>query len=241
MPFLFGASCFLCGSGGILTMGYLYEMHAHTCDVSPCGRVTPERLVALYLAAGYSGVVITNHLSRHVYREREDWPWEQKVDYFLNGYRRAKEAGGLTILLGMEITFWESDNDYLVYGLTEDFLYEHGDLRELGIARFHALAQKNQLLVFQAHPFRNNMKVVDPQFLDGIETNNGNSHHDSRNTIAQLWARQHQLLEVSGSDFHYEEDVARGGILLPQPVANNQELLAALRSKPVLLAATDSR
>ena len=76
------------------------------------------------------------------------------------------------MLLGAELRFHGSDNDYLLFGLTEDFLYRHRKIMEMDPASFHELAQKEGILFVQAHPFRNGLKIVDPKHLDGIETYN---------------------------------------------------------------------
>jgi len=48
-----------------------------------------------------------------------------------HGYDEAKKAGdicGVTVLLGMEIAFADSPNDYLVYGVTEELLLRYPEL-----------------------------------------------------------------------------------------------------------------
>ena len=36
-------------------MEYKYELHCHTGAVSRCGRVEPEKIVEMYVEAGYNG------------------------------------------------------------------------------------------------------------------------------------------------------------------------------------------
>lgn len=211
--------------------GFLYETHLHTAGVSTCARVSPEKAMPLYKKAGYAGVVVTDHINASTFSLMRHASWKRKMDHFLKGYRRCKafEDAHFTVLLGAELRFRGSENDYLVYGLTEDFLYRHRRIMEMDPASFHKLAQREGLLFVQAHPFRNGLNVVDPKHLDGIETFNGNPRHDSRNEIAGAWARKFGRLETSGSDFHEHEDLARGGVWLPRPVQTEKELAAALR------------
>lgn len=211
--------------------GYLFETHLHTAGVSTCARVSAEQAMPLYKQAGYAGVVVTDHINSSTFSLMRHASWKRKMDHFLRGYRRCKvfEDAHFTVLLGAELRFHGSGNDYLVYGLTEDFLYRNRRIPAMNPATFHRLAQKEGLLFVQAHPFRNGLNVVDPKHLDGIETYNGNPRHDSRNDIAGAWARKFGLLETSGSDFHEYEDLARGGVLLPQPVHTGAELISALR------------
>lgn len=215
---------------------FLTELHAHTSDTSRCGEVCAKDLVALYKAAGASTVVMTDHLSPSTFEAYKgtDLSWAEKIDIFLQGYRNAKAAAGneLTVLLGMELRFDRKgdNNDYLVYGITEEFLYQNPDLLKMRLASFSKLAHQNGLLIFQAHPFRNGMHIVNPEYLDGVEIYNACVRHNSRNAIAEKWAKLHKLRGSAGSDFHRAEDVARGGILTDKKIETNADLLEVLKS-----------
>ncbi len=212
---------------------YLYEIHAHTSDVSPCAHVKPEKVVEFYQNEGYDGIVITDHMSPVVFKRMAGEPWQIKVDYFLSGYRKALSHAhpGFSVLPGMELCFINDSNDYLVYGFDEDFLYRHEDLTNMNLRQFRKIADDNGLLIFQAHPFRKNMRVVEPRLLDGIEVYNGNSSHNSNNDIAILWADKYGLLKISGSDFHRFFGMRPGGLYFPYSIKTNAELVEALRSK----------
>lgn len=209
--------------------GFLFEMHLHTAGVSTCAHVPAEKSMRLYKQAGYAGVVVTDHINSSTFALMKHASWKRKMNHFLKGYRRCKEfeEEHFTVLLGAELRFHGSDNDYLLFGLTEDFLYRHRKIMEMDPASFHELAQKEGILFVQAHPFRNGLKIVDPKHLDGIETYNGNPRHDSRNEIAKAWAQKFGMLETSGSDFHEREDFARGGVIFSQPVHTGRELVSA--------------
>lgn len=216
---------------------YLYEMHLHTNETSNCAHIDAKVAVEEYIKAGYDGIVVTDHLSPSTYMKkmRELLPWNKKVDFFLRGYKAAKEAaaGRINILLGMELRFRtsEGNNDYLVYGITEEFLYKHPELLHLNIKKFYELAHKNGFLVFQAHPFRVGMKVTDPKFLDGVEIFNGNPRHNSNNDIAEMWAKKYNLMVTSGSDYHELEDLGTGGIWFNNEIKDNKALVEELLKK----------
>ena len=214
-------------------MSCLFEMHAHTKGVSACAHTLPEELAALYENTEYRGIVLTNHLNSSTFRCAgiETAPWREKADFFIDGYRRLKEIldGKMTVLLGFEINFYGKPNDYLVYGATEDFIKSNGDLMAMKIKDFSELAHENGLLFIQAHPFRQNMQMVEPALLDGYEVNNGNPRHDSRNPVAAYWADYvGARVRISGSDFHDPEDACRGGIYFDDDIKTNAELTAAL-------------
>lgn len=216
---------------------FLYEMHFHTKNTSNCAKVKAKDAVEEYIKAGYDGIVVTDHLSSSTYMKygRERLPWNKKIDFFLKGYKEAVKTskGRINVLLGMEIRFRtsEGDNDYLVYGLNEEFLYNHPNLLEMNIKNFYELAKENNFLVFQAHPFRFGMKVTNPKFLDGVEIFNGNPRHNSNNDIAEMWAKKFDLMITSGSDYHEYEDLGTGGIWFSKEITDNKTLVEELKKK----------
>ena len=216
---------------------YLYEMHFHTKNTSNCANVKAKRAVKDYIKAGYDGIVVTDHLSPSTYMKfgRDRLPWEKKVDFFLRGYKEALATadGKINVLLGMELRFntSEGDNDYLVYGITEDFLYNTPNLLDLNSKKFYELCQKNGFLVFQAHPFRVGMKVTNPKSLDGVEIFNGNPRHNSSNDIAEMWAKKYDLMVTSGSDYHETGDLGIGGIWFNKEIKDNKTLVEELLTR----------
>ena len=85
-------------------------------------------------------------------------------------------------------------------------------------------------LVFQAHPYRYS-EPVQPTWLDGVEVMNGNPRHNSQNKRAAAFALEHDLLALSGSDTHQGEDVARGGIQVPDLPQTIHEFVSLLRER----------
>lgn len=216
---------------------FLLEMHAHTSDVSPCAHLDAENVVKQYINEGYDGIIITNHMSDAIFKNIPNASWKDKVEYYLTGYKNAKAFAGdsLTVLLGMEITFRGAHNDYLVYGLDEELLFEQEFIMDIGLKKLKVLAEKNNLLVFQAHPFRKGMLISDYRLLDGIEVYNGHSGHNSSNDIAIMWARKYGLRKLSGSDFHHFFGMRPGGMYFPRHIKTNAELIEALRNNNYIL------
>jgi hypothetical protein len=215
-----------------------FEVHYHTQEVSICASVPAAESVIWYSRLGYDGLVVTDHYTRQFFERIRADDWINAVDAFWAGYAQAERAGrtvGLTVLPGMEIRFDENNNDYLVYGLTRQFLLEHPRLFEMNIRSFGTLARRHNMLVYQAHPLRNTMTIIRPQWLDGIESHNGNPRHDARNDIAALWAHKHSLKELSGSDFHNPGDEGRGGLAFIEPITDNPSLVMALSDQAYTL------
>ncbi len=218
-------------------MSFKTELHCHSTTVSKCASATPELIVERYLKKGYTSLVLTEHFSRFTFNnkkhgDRREDSWGEHVDFFLGGVAALKGAAGdrLHILQGCELRLNTDENDYQIYGDSEEFLRTYPDIMDVDIATLSERVRAAGLLLIQAHPFRNYMRIGDPTLLDGVETYNGTIVHDSRNDIALMWAKRHGLIETSGSDFHRDSDVIYGGIITDEPITSNTELLAVLRS-----------
>lgn len=189
---------------------YKIELHFHTAQSSHCGRVPAEDGVRQYKEAGYSGLVVTDHFSERERGGAGEQKWDKVCECFLHGYRHAKQAAEGTdfqVLLGMEIRFPHNENDFLVYGFTEEFIKEHPWIYMKELPDFRKIAEKEGLYIVQAHPFRPKCVLADIAYLDGIEVYNGNPRHDSHNALALQVAREHDLGMTVGSDFHQPGDL----------------------------------
>ena len=213
-------------------MKFLTELHAHTSGVSPCAHHTPEEVVDLYRANGYPTLVLTNHYTDKILTAAGD-TWEERAEFYLSDYYRMRDYAKekLHILLGMELRFSDSNNDYLIFGLSETFIRENPNLFEMRLKTFFPLAKENGLLVVQAHPFRNNMKIEKPEYLDGYEIYNGHPGHDSRNDIALEWCRKYRKMPTSGTDFHHRGSGTVGGIATEEPILCMEQLTDVLRRR----------
>lgn len=219
------------------------EMHFHTAQSSPCGRVDGAEGIRLYKEAGYEGVVVTDHFSRLYYGDSQANPWTDVVDRFLTGYREAREAGerlGVEVYLGMEICFPDSDNDYLLYGFDEEFLYNNPWLYETDLEDFNKLVQANDLFIAQAHPFRGYCSRADYRHLHGVEVDNANPRHQSHNHLAQAWAQTHELIPITGSDFHQIEDISGNGLIFETMPETIKELVQKIKAEDYKIAELES-
>lgn len=211
------------------------ELHCHSATVSACGRTEPERIVELYLAAGYTSLVLTEHINNATFTcEKYKGPddWQSKIDHYMEGYHRLKQAAGkdLFVILGLECKLLcHSDTDLLVHGVTEEFLRATPDLVYTDFKTFSTRVREAGMLLFQAHPFRNNMLVLNPEYLDGYEIYNGHFKQNSRNDMAEIWAARMQKKVISGTDLHHEDCPIAGGILTEQPITSSADLLKTLR------------
>lgn len=208
------------------------ELHCHSKGASPCARVNGEEIVEKFSKSGYSTLVLSNHFGQNVYEIYGFTDWQAFVDNFVGEYETVKRAAAekLNVLLGIELRFVQNDNDYLVLGITEEFLRANPFFYTMTVAEFHEICKEQGFLLIQAHPFRNRMVIIPPSHLDGVEVFNGHFGHDSRNEIAELWAEKYSLLKTSGTDFHYADVPTNGGILTESKIQNMQELVEVFKS-----------
>ena len=209
---------------------YLFDTHIHTKEASSCSRVFAADIVKRYKELGYDGLIITDHFSASQF-ERHGETYEEQVRKYLSGYRAAKEYEdeNFHIILGMELRFLENDNDYLVYGFDEDFVLNNNLTLYNDPEEFRPVVEENNFIIFQAHPFRIGMTVIDPELLDGVEVYNGHGDHYSRNKIANKWAELHSLRKLSGSDFHGNITLEPGGVYFDEYYTDSKQVAKALR------------
>lgn len=219
------------------------ELHAHTAEVSSCGRMPAAELMERYARAGYGALVVTDHLWNHWGGSQ---PVSERVECYLTGYRLAQEAGtrlGVKVLLGAELRVEPAKEDYLAFGLTEELLPElmaYLDA-EPAISALHEYLRARRVLLVQAHPFRPGLRAMPGDWLDGVEVYNGNPRHDSHNAEALAYGRQVGKVLASGSDAHQAEDVARGGIYAPRWVEDAPGLFRFLSEQPAPRRIEDGR
>lgn len=218
-------------------MSYKTELHCHTSEFSPCSNVSGADTAEKYIAAGYSTVVITNHFVKGARGITDYGELCEKLFCAADIVRRA--AGDrLHVLTGFELCYADpyNPNDYLVYGLTEQDLLEIPEIFDMKPEDFHDFARDHGALVIQAHPFRPNMRVINPWTVDGVEVFNGHPGHHSHNDVAKMWGmcyaeqEDRDYILTSGTDHHNEHHVPNGGIKTDEEIVTMDDLLRALRS-----------
>lgn len=213
-------------------MSFKTELHCHCKEISLCADANVDIVAQKYLDAGYSTIVLTNHFNYDTIRNRDYKDYADFLDQYIDAAEKLQNRVGdqIKILLGMEIRFSNNWNDYLVYGVTPEFLRENLNILDMSLNTFHELVNQHGMLLFQAHPFRFGMTTTNPQCLDGIESHNGHPHHNSNNDIAEVWAEKYKLLRSAGSDYHHEWDNPTSGIITERPILTQEDLLSVLRS-----------
>ena len=124
---------------------YKTELHCHSSEVSCCARADAATLARRYKEAGYRTVVLTNHFSSFTYGHLKCSDWQEWITRFVDGYQRLREAAApdLTVLFGAELRLNNNPNDFLMFGVTEEFLRAHPDIFDMWIEDLHPLALEN--------------------------------------------------------------------------------------------------
>ena len=217
----------------------LYELHAHTSECDLAAHASGAELVRIYHAAGYSGMVITDHYFATFYKwfadELAGKSHREIMARRMAGYYEARNEGerlGFTVLPGAEVRFDRSPygiNDFLVFGCDEEFFLTAPRLNELtSLDELNALLPEHACVVL-AHPFRVNMTVMDPTLLFGIEAHNGLTE-PFRNQMAEDYAARFGKALTSGSDCHHPTHACKGGIETDRIIRTPRDLTDVLKS-----------
>lgn len=213
---------------------YKTEPHLHVSEVSCCARIGAQEMIKLYAEAGYHTVFVTDHLTRKTFDQWGELPWEEKTKNFFAGYELAREAGvryGINVLFAAELTFHKKPNDYLLYGITRDFLNQREDIFDLSIGEFYAYAKENGVTVIQAHPYRNGFTTpADVSCIDALEVYNSNPRHENHTEKAIAFAKEHGIPMTAGSDAHRYEDVAQSGVLTSYEIKSAEDYVRCVMS-----------
>lgn len=134
-----------------------FDMHVHTRETSKCGKLSGKDVAWCYRMAGYQGIMITDHYHKEYFDSLGQMNPREKIECYLSGYRAAKKEGdkiGLDVVLGIEFRNVETEGDFLVVGITEEFLYQYPAIYKLPLRQAFKLFHDHGMLVIQAHPIR---------------------------------------------------------------------------------------
>ena len=214
------------------------ELHAHTNPASFCGDFPANEVVDFYRAAGVNTLAITNHFNS----ELCIGDLKENVKKYLDDYYLAKESANndINVILGIEIRFDGSCNDYLVFGISEDELEFYADLTPYGIENFYKNAKNTHNVIIQAHPFRNGVTLAPVDSIDGIEAYNMHPNHNQRNALSTKHAKNNDLLITGGSDFHHITHHALCLMRTKNKLKDSYDVAQAIKSKDVVFDSNGS-
>ena len=221
-------------------MGYKYETHMHTAEVSACAVKFAAQQVAAYKDRGYTGVIITDHFINGYTTCPVNLSWDEKMRFFATGYEEAKIMGdsiGLDVFFGWEFTI--KGSDFLTYGLDLDFLLANPNIDKLRIEQYSEIVRKNGGFLAQAHPYRDeyyieNKYPAPPHLIDAVEVYNVMDRWIA-NDKAGKFAKKNNLPIQAGTDDHGRSTKHYSGIILEEKAKNIHDIIYAIKSGKVEL------
>lgn len=202
---------------------FLYETHMHTSEGSACSIASGREMARAYKAAGYAGIIITDHNWGGNTRVSRELPWKDWVEAFFKGYEAAKEEGeriGLDVFFGYEAGY--HGTEFLIYGPDKEWMLSHPEIREAAIEEQYRLIAAEGGMVIHAHPYREAWYIPEillyPGYVDGVEGINAahsNARSPSHNNVefnekAVAYAGKYHKPVTAGSDMHSTELLGGG-------------------------------
>ena len=204
------------------------DAHTHSNGVSFCSRVSVEEIIDEKIRLGIDGIVLANHCQEHYYPPEKHYEYIEKV---IAEYQKAKEYGdkrNFLVMLGIEVSiFIPSYNDWLLYGITEEFLRSTPCLYRLDQRSLFELCESNGVLLVQAHPFRNSGWGIN-EYMHGVEVNCSPSDLPKKEEVIAL-ASEKKLFVTCGTDFH-NFDRPNCGMVIPSHIKTSVDFATYLKS-----------
>ncbi len=212
---------------------YKYETHAHTAEVSKCGRIMAAELIQVYKEYGYSGICITDHFLNGNTTVPGELPWEERIELFCRGYENAYQEGkriGTDVFFGWEYSY--QGTDLLTYGLNKEWLLDHSEVVRIDVNEYCDLVHKYGGFIVHAHPFREAdyiaMIRLLPRKVDAVEIDNA-CRTDFENRLAEEYADNYKLLKTAGSDNHTGKLNRFSGLQLSRPLKSVDDMINAIK------------
>ncbi len=225
---------------------FYYELHSHTTAASLCSIVDPEAYVKFYLNMGYSGMVVTDHFYHGNTSVNRRLPWDMFIDEYCEGYYRAKREGdkyGFTVFFGFEQKFYDGNDEYIVLGISPEWLKNHPEIRDMQRIEFFKIIREVGGFVIQAHPFRERHYISDIRlslnYVDAVEVFNlGDTDEQSRRSYE--YAKNLGLPMTSGTDIHsiHDREVV-GGVGFEKKISTIEELIEEIKFGRAALAPSE--
>ncbi len=211
------------------------DPHVHSKGISLCSQVSCEALIDAKIEEGYDGVALTNHCQPWYYPPAEHKNYiERVIEEFHRGKAYADERN-FRFYLGLEVTLTQPGYaDWLLYGVTEEFLRATPCLYSLTQKELFELCERAGVLLVQAHPFRSGCSLGEPLYMRGVEINCTPGDIEKAEAVKEF-AKAHKLLVSCGTDYHGVARVCRGGIAIPESCQTAVDVAEYMKTNELLI------
>lgn len=204
------------------------ETHCHVRGLSHCADGNDLLTVKKYKEAGYGGIVAVSHYSKDVCEKfYKGDTYKDKIDYFFKTYDNfcslAKKYG-IKTFCGVEVRLDYDGQEYMLIGFDRSLLYDN-ELYNLSQKELFDLANEKGFFIYQTHPFRDGVVAGNPKFLHGAEGFNGHYHHNNHNELAQRFCEENDIVLLSGTDYHHDDQPVTAGIYVPNEIKTDKQLV----------------
>lgn len=223
---------------------YLYETHCHCSRCSACAVSTPGEIVRAYAAAGYAGLVLTDHFIWGNTCVDRSAPWERRMKSYYGAYLEARQAAeelDFDVIFGIEHQYG-GGKEVLIYGVGLDFWLSNPDVPSISLEELAARVHAEGGILIQAHPYRDRYYIdmsVQPreELLDGVEVYNACSAPGEDLRALALASRHPEYILTSGGDIHSHTDrrIGQAGVVLERRVKDEKEFAEALKERHHML------
>lgn len=201
--------------------------HVHSNGVSTCSSLTCEQIVDKKMRLGYDGAVLVNHCQPWYYPKEDHKNYIERVIEEYSRGRAYADQKGFRLYLGLEVSLNDPHYaDWLLYGVTKEFLRASPCLYELTQKELFELCEKWDVVLVQAHPYR--QTPCNPAYMHGIEINCCASDL-GKEPLVEAFAKEHGLIITCGTDDHHLENEYVGGFYIPESCYEATDIAKFLR------------
>ena len=209
----------------------LIDMHAHTKDISLCCQLDAEHIIKVAYEKGIQGLILTNHYQKSYYKD--DMPYNFAKKY-IGSYEKFKTIGkdyNILTFFGIELTAAKyADAHILIYGVDEDFILQNSNLCDYALEEIYIKVHEAHGIVVQAHPYRNDIGLLNFDCLDGIEINCHPKYPSMHFEELSFLAKEKKLILTCGGDYHGDTSYRpKCGVFFPASVKSITDIVDYLK------------
>lgn len=215
---------------------YLYETHMHTNESSACGADCAVDMAKAHKAAGYTGMIITNHNWGGNTCVDRSLPWTKWIDEFFRPYYLAKEwadKNEFDVFYGYEAGY--DATEFLIYNISIEWLKAHPEIRDASVREQFELISDAGGLISHAHPFREASYISEirlfPEYVHCVEGINA-AHSSPKSAKARCdrnynvdaleYAKKYNFPITGGSDTH-STNLFGGGMAFREKITSLEQ------------------
>lgn len=211
----------------------LIDLHAHSSGASRCCKAS---LTDGFIAArevGLDGLALTNHYQKN-YQQKLNRTLEELIANYRAEYERAEAIARemeMRLFFGIEVTMERYKLVHMViYGLDPSFLDEHPYMFDYTQEQLWREVHKRGGILIQAHPYRAGSRLMDAEWMDGVELNCHPLYGNIYLPEIQGVATSNRLPLTCGGDYHADTYRPKCGMYLPDNLRDTRDLADYIRS-----------